>query len=253
MSNYNNDMFTQLRTKYPVFYYENYTIHQDRDQIYLRFFYNISSKFDFIHEINILKKNFIFETDLYSLPIKNIVFQLGLIEMIRYWKSTCSPKVIVKASILINAQIIWWKNLFYKGLGEFFYSNSIETTSDDFMEIVSASNFMHYPFKINVGHKNLILVGGGKDSIVTLNLLSKIQSENSCLVYNPRKFRIESALLSGYPSDKIVEVRRITDKKLLKMNKIEFFKWSSPLLSFLGFSIPICCNIIRNKKHHCLQ
>jgi hypothetical protein len=40
--------------------------------------------------------------------LDNFIFNLGLIEMISYWKATCSPKIIIKAGKLA------WENFFTK-------------------------------------------------------------------------------------------------------------------------------------------
>ena len=46
-----------------------------------------------------------------SFQAKNMAFNIGLIELISYWKSTCSPNVIIKAGYINEEQINWFKNL----------------------------------------------------------------------------------------------------------------------------------------------
>ena len=48
-----------------------------------------------------------------------------MVELVSYWKITCSPEVIVEAGVLNDRQILWWKDLYFNGLGEFFYVNDI--------------------------------------------------------------------------------------------------------------------------------
>lgn len=65
-----------------------------------------------------------------------MIFSLGMVELVSYWKITCSPEVIVEAGVLNDRQILWWKDLYFNGLGEFFYVNDIsEANAQDFMEI----------------------------------------------------------------------------------------------------------------------
>ena len=59
-----------------------------------------------------------------------------MVELVSYWKITCSPQVVVEVGALSAEQIRWWKELYFNGLGEFFYVNHIDAaTPDNFMEI----------------------------------------------------------------------------------------------------------------------
>ena len=67
--------------------------------------------------------------------IRNLLFHLGMVELVSYWKATCSPEVIVKPHHLDEWQAGWWKKLYFNGLGEFFYINKIETDIGSYMQI----------------------------------------------------------------------------------------------------------------------
>ena len=51
-----------------------------------------------------------------------LVFNIGMIELISYWKATCSPTIVVKPYSLNEEQIKFWQKLYYNGLSEFFYA-----------------------------------------------------------------------------------------------------------------------------------
>jgi len=55
----------------------------------------------------------------------NLVFNLGLIELLSYWKATCSREIEVQTHNLDKDQINWWKDLIFEGMGQFFYENKI--------------------------------------------------------------------------------------------------------------------------------
>ncbi|MBR4583896.1 MAG: hypothetical protein IKO34_08855, partial [Bacteroidales bacterium] len=57
--------------------------------------------------------------------IERLVFNIGMIEALSYWKCVCSKNLIVEAGYLDEEQISFFKKLFYNGLGEFFYRNGI--------------------------------------------------------------------------------------------------------------------------------
>ena len=66
--------------------------------------------------------------------LNNLVFHLGLAEMPSYWKAACSPEIIIEAGYLDKAQINWWRDLFLKGMGQFFYENKIDWRGKDFFK-----------------------------------------------------------------------------------------------------------------------
>ena len=65
-----------------------------------------------------------------------IIFNIGMAELVSYWKCACPKKVIVKTGMLTKEQCLWWKKLYFNGLGEFFYKNNINADMDSFMEII---------------------------------------------------------------------------------------------------------------------
>ncbi|MCL1866541.1 MAG: hypothetical protein FWF82_03950, partial [Oscillospiraceae bacterium] len=71
--------------------------------------------------------------------LRDLVFNLGMVELISYWKSACPPIVEVQCGSLDEWQINWWKKLYRNGLGEFFYINKI-TPKNDFMTIIPTAS-----------------------------------------------------------------------------------------------------------------
>ena len=48
-----------------------------------------------------------------SASIKNIVFNLGMVEAISYFKATCSPQMVIKCGKLDSYQEAWFRKLYY--------------------------------------------------------------------------------------------------------------------------------------------
>ena len=101
-----------------------------------------------------------------------------MIELISYFKSTCSKKIIIEADYLSEEQIDWFKKLIYYGLGEFLYSNNIEISEEELTNITCPRNKKELPNIKYEGIGNLIPIGGGKDSCVTLELLKDYKQDN---------------------------------------------------------------------------
>ncbi len=229
----NNSKFLYLREKYSDFIYEDYEIIEDKEYILLKFYFSINGLVKFTPITKILRKNFNFsEIDNNT---KNIVFNLGLVELISYWKVVCSKNIIIKCGFLNEEQIKWFKKLYFYGLGELFYTNGINTNINDFMNIVCTGKPIEIENKKNSKEDFLIPIGGGKDSAVTLELLKEYHSKSYAFIVNPKEVTKKCASIAGYENDRIIEVQRTIDKKLLFLNSVGFINGHTPFSSMLAF------------------
>ena len=174
-----------------------------------------------------------------SLPrplLENLAFHVGLIEAVSYWKAACPPVFRIRAGALDAAQVAWWKNLWFHGLGEFFYRNGLAPDAEEFVRFEIESDRVHAPAACAVGEGNLVPVGGGKDSLVTLRLLEPWRDRNRCFLLNPTRAQEESARLCGYGPEAVIAARRTLDPALLALNKEGYLNGHTPFSALLGFT-----------------
>ena len=69
--------------------------------------------------------------------IDNLVFNIGMIEAISYWKCVCPYNFIIECGSLDEKQEEFFRKIFYYGLGEFFYVNQIDVDEDNFIKFIS--------------------------------------------------------------------------------------------------------------------
>lgn len=242
----NFEKFKQLRNKYNTFVYEGFSIVNNlENEIKIKYKFTIEGLTSFEPEIKILKKNLDINEKLIQ-NCNNAIFHIGLIELISYWKCTCSPNVIIKAGYLNNEQIDWFKKLYFYGLGELFFTNGIHTNINDFMNIRCESTKVYEDYSNEKNDGYLIPIGGGKDSCVTLECL-KNQKDNYCLIINPKPVTLECARVAGYDENRIVEVKRTIDSNLLDLNKQGFINGHTPFSSLLAFLSYFIADIIGKK------
>ena len=168
----------------------------------------------------------------------HLVFQYGLAEMISYWKVTCSPLIRIHCGILTSEQIIFWQDLFYQGLGEFRYINQITNHKNEFVklecdEIEPEKYFFFKPY--NNSNLEMVPIGGGKDSIVTLEILCKNRRNPLLFFLNPTNSGYKIAAASGVPQSHWVIVKRQIDKNLLKLNDLGYLNGHTPFSALLAF------------------
>ena len=240
-------MISKLRKKYPKFTYQDYTWHTKKDYFQASFNFKIGPDIFFNPKIKIKGIN-AFKTE--KEVLDNLVFNLGLIEMLSYWKSTCSPIIEIEAGKLNKEQIKWWKELIINGMGEFFYENKINWKKSSFLKIETNQDKKPFkPFSGKLKNKTLIPIGGGKDSIVTLEIL-KNKKDVSCFALNPNK-TIKKIIKVGKCKSFITAERRI-DPKLLELNRKGFLNGHTPFSAYLAF-LNVLIATISNKKYIALS
>ncbi|MCI9365870.1 MAG: hypothetical protein HFJ54_04690 [Clostridia bacterium] len=230
----NSFKFKELREKYPEFIYEDYKIEENEKEICIKYIFNILNLRQFVPIIKIPKKEFKIK-DISTNKIRNMIFHIGLIELISYWKCTCSPKVIIKCGSLSVEQIEWFKKLYFYGLGELFFTNGIETNINDFMEIECLGDEIKVIEEKNNLEGYIVPIGGGKDSCVTLETLKLDRKRDFSLIINPKPVTLECAKMAGFENTNIIEVYRTIDKNLIDLNKEGFINGHTPFSAMLAF------------------
>lgn len=229
----NSASFNKLRKIFPEFSYENYSYSLINNGLSVQFEFRLSDDIIFkpqsvfiFPESLIIKKN--------NTLIDNLVFHLGLIELISYWKATCSPLITIKAGKLNSQQIQWWKKLYYNGLGEFLYLNSIETSSHELIEIQTHGK-VHSISSSDYIDNYIVPVGGGKDSAVTIELLKRNGQIVNPLIMNPREATIETVTTAGLPMEDVIVINRSIDPLLLELNARGYLNGHTPFSAMLAF------------------
>ncbi len=240
------EKYTQLREKHQKFIYHSYEITKTG----FRFHFSMDET-EFTPEWSFSEK--LIESCPDRSVLEYAVFCLGMTELVSYWKCACPPIVEVRCGALSQEQILWWKKLYFNGLGEFFYKNKIVPDFESFMTIVPTdTNPPSFLASDTSAEGFVIPVGGGKDSVVTLELLREYKGKSYCYIINPRPATVECAHIGGYDDDRILSVRRTIDKELLKKNAEGYLNGHTPLSAIIAFSswIFAYCN---NKRYIALS
>ena len=226
--------------KYDTFVFNSYDIEYLKDSISIIFNYEILNLREFIHKVEFPYTC----SDINKKYLEKLVFNLGMIELINYWKATISPKVIVKCGLLDDEQINFFKKLYYKGLGEFIYRNQLSINKDSFISFIFEGEKNEETIAYS-GNGNLIGVGGGKDSCVSLEILSG-EKNNSCFIVNPKEVNLECAKVAG--CNEVIKISRQLDEGILELNNRGFLNGHIPFSSVLAF-ISFIAAYLNNKEN----
>jgi hypothetical protein len=230
----NHKKYEQLRKEFGFFIYENFSMVETEEKLCVTYQFNLADKVFFRPTLDFIKGKF-FTNSLPDPIIRNFIFNIGLVELISYWKTACPPRIIILPYKLNEEQIDWWKNLWYNGLGEFFYLNNIQTNSGIFVDLVCESENELTTVNLNPDPSRVLIpVGGGKDSAVTLELL---KSHFDCVPFavNPTPAILETMWVAGYDRNGIMEVHRTIHPELLRLNDLDFLNGHTPFSALLAF------------------
>ena len=248
-----------LRRKYPKFIYEKYTWRISKnprtrastvrgENLEIFFDFRVLPDIFFSPKIiieNIDKKRLVKIGDR---ELNNLIFHLGLMEIPSYWKVTCSPEIEIKTGFLNSEQISFWKDLIINGMGQFFYENKINFTQPNFLKITSkpepqrrveknecslSKTDSQRPALCKLKNRYLVPVGGGKDSIVTLELLKRKNKEINAFLVNPTKAAKEVLKVAKIKNPIVIE--RKIDPTLLKLNQKGYLNGHTPFTAVLSF------------------
>jgi len=243
-------MWQTLRRKFPSFCYQSAKWKITKDVFSAQFEYQLG-KYHFSHQIE-------FETTTPTIAdsnlekINQLVFNLGIVEGISYWKLACSPEFCIEAGSVNTEQLEWWRTVIINGMGEYFFVNDIDFTSPDFL-VVSTSDQQtqgsvkdytsfiknsDIPYFSESDSSILIPVGGGKDSILTVELLKKKYGLESgkklgILLINPTQAAQDVATVSGLAD--IYIVHRKFDEQLRELNQKGFLNGHVPVSASFAF------------------
>lgn len=234
------DFYKKCREDYPTFTYQGFSYDLDESGISMTFDFSIDGLSEFHPTWYIPRINPVDEIKIDL--IEDMVFSLGMVELISYWKIACPPTVIIKDRALTAEQIGWWKKLYFNGLGEFYYTNGISEEFEDFMTITCESSKPTRSFtpkdapKI-MGNKKpsvMVPVGGGKDSVVSIELL-KDKADVNCYVINSRG-ATDSTVQVAELTEKTIYAKRTLDKNMLDLNAKGFLNGHTPFSALVAFS-----------------
>ena len=243
--------YNDLKTRHPVFWYHDFTLVESDDEFRVQFDFEIQGLSHFNPDFIIAKPK---GGEVFSnlRAVREAAFSLGMVELISYWKLTCAPTVIVECGRLNEDQLRWWKNLYFHGLEDFFRKNQIVTDPESFMHLNATGESITGQMDQRIYHGNLIPVGGGKDSFVSLEVLKDSKEDNHAFVINHVMSAVHAAFAAGYRGEALIIAERYLDSRMLEFNKCGFLNGPTPFSALCAFAAALTA-IIYGIQNICLS
>lgn len=230
----NQFKFDALRKEFSTFTFESQTVKRENGVLLLAFDFNLEDRFHFRPTLVIPARPFFDWEGIPEEQLQALVFQIGMTELVSYWKIACPKRVVVKPFALTESQKAFWKKLYYNGLGEFLYLNGIAVSENELMEIEAVGRKVFAEVNLPLEEKTLVPVGGGKDSVVTLECLRQ-EMPVTPLIVNPRGATLNCVKTAGYKEDEFIVINRTLDPTMLKLNAEGYLNGHTPFSALLAF------------------
>lgn len=165
--------------------------------------------------------------------VKKLLEDLHIALGISYYKLYCATDVAIPY-VLSKREADFWNTLYKKGLGEFFYKNNLDPKNSPKFPHTKTKTTTNYSLPAT-NSRCLIGIGGGKDSIVSAELLKEGGfSATSFHVQTGRKSHIISNVISALDMPTLT-MERMLDPKAYQPHQYNGHIPISAIYAFLGF------------------
>lgn len=240
----NRQKFLKLREDFPTFCYDDFKTQMTDKGVEIQFFFSCG-EYCFT-PIQIFENKDFYKNTLSKQQLDVLAFNLGLIELVSYWKAFCSPTIKIKCGKLTDKQQDFWKKLYRNGLGEFLYLNGLKDYNGELFSFECIGEYYQKQI-FEVKEEYLVPIGGGKDSVCSLELLRGKGKDITPLIINSRGATKDCIEKGGFSLNECFTIKRTIDKTLLDLNAKGFLNGHTPFSAMLAFSSLIVSALTRKK------
>ena len=216
--------------QYETFIFDSYNYNPETGEIKLT--YSLDDELTFTEVLTIPKGSFGKKAE----DLNEALHALHLAGGVSYFKTCCPKNIEIRSGEINEDQAQFWNSVYENGLGEFFYRNKI-----DFRGLI---NFPYAKKTADVPHKphghtgrTLVPIGGGKDSMVTIETLRKDETKKITLLRMGSHPLIDELVsVTGLPC---ITVGRKLPKELFELNEQGALNGHVPITAFLS-ALSVC-------------
>ncbi len=220
-------LYDQIHMKqYQSFIFDSYDFDEQSGKIELH--YSLDDEVHFTETVTIPGY---FKKQVMNPTLESALFALHLIGGISYYK-TCLPKKIeIRSGKLSKEQAAFWNAVYENGLGEFFYKNKIDFQGlIDFP--VSEDAAIAKPQAANKSPKKVLVpIGGGKDSVVTIEKLRAEGADMTLLRLGHHPLIDAMVRVTKLPT---ITVKRQLSAELFELNEQGALNGHIPITAYLS-------------------
>ncbi|MFK7780202.1 MAG: hypothetical protein QM490_03555 [Candidatus Gracilibacteria bacterium] len=211
----------------------------DKSNLKAKFYYSFDNEVFFDEVIDFSSEKFNLRNDIDSEVLENMLFNIHIALGISYYKAFPTENLVLESGLLDDNQIIFWKKFYTGGLGEFLYTNKIK--HQNLFNFINASNKKYTKKDFKVRKKSLVALGGGKDSIVSMELLNNAGLEFDLCVFG--KNDILKQNVANASGRKILLIKRQISPTLFELNNRGYYNGHVPITGIIAFVLELVAYI----------
>jgi hypothetical protein len=208
-------------SKYQNFIFKDYDFNKDSKELKLSYSYDDDLEFSEIYKFDF---NFVdYDEAALTRTIELLFFMAG----VSYYKMYLSPNILVNKGSIDDPLASFLSKTYENGLKEFLYVNKLDLNYKVNFPVNSTELN-----QINVSSNNgkLIGIGGGKDSLVSVELLRDLENTASWSLNHKAQLKplIDNIGLSHFWVDRII------DPKVIELNKQDALNGHVPISAIIS-------------------
>jgi UDP-N-acetyl-alpha-D-muramoyl-L-alanyl-L-glutamate epimerase len=162
--------------------------------------------------------------------VHQFLYYLHIAAGISYYKAFIPGIIKVETKPMSELAARFFEDFYFKGLGEFAFKNNLDLRQKiNFPISGSAEPLM---VSLNLKRRTAVPIGGGKDSVVTLETLKNISEPIVGMSVGHHKTIEEIAMVAKVP---LFEIRRFLSPNLFEYNKKGALNGHVPIVGILSF------------------
>ncbi len=166
-------------------------------------------------------------------PFEAAIETLWLAAGVSYYKTCVPPRIEIEGAALSDDQRQFFQTLYVDGLGEFGVRNNVDVAARvDFLNARCAPGEPRVSTKPPLPRRAAVLVGGGKDSLVSVEILRAGREPMALFAVNPKKPILDCAAASSLP---FVKATRHLDPLLFELNEKGALNGHVPITAIVSF------------------
>lgn len=203
-------------SKYQQFIFKDYVFSPENKVLTLNYSLDGNLAFSEIYKFD-------FDFVSYDPIILDKVLQmLFLMAGVSYYKTYIPPEIVIQKSQLDKESADFFGKTYQKGLGEFFYKNNLDPNTPINFPVSGIDN---QPVSTSLNDGLLVSIGGGKDSLVSIELL-RSQPKVATWSVGHRSQLEPLVQRIGLPH---FWVERTWDRQLLELNETDAYNGHIPI------------------------
>lgn len=157
---------------------------------------------------------------------------LALVAGVSYYKAFLPPRISFAGLTPDADQRLFFQNLYVDGLGEFGVRNAVRIDGRVDFDAAGAAARSPAPSHAALRRRSAVLIGGGKDSLVSTEALKSAGEALVLFAVNPKRPILDCAAASGLP---FIRVERHLDPHLFALNEAGALNGHVPITAIVSF------------------